>query len=116
MEGLAMGLINEGLLEEMIKKVVQEQRVEFEEDLTGKTVDLDYFRKNYCGSKSSEWVRTFIFDKFPETNVDNGGWVVNPRRGASARSGRKTIIFLKPASEWIEKNKTRINWNASLSS
>lgn len=98
-----MGLINEGLLEEMIKKVVQEQRVEFEEDLTGKTVDLDYFRKNYCGSKSSEWVRTFIFDKFPETNVDNGGWVVNPRRGASARSGRKTIIFLKPASEWIEK-------------
>ncbi|KAA9324457.1 DUF771 domain-containing protein [Lactobacillus jensenii] len=110
-----MGLINEGLLEEMIKQVMKEQRVELEEDLTGRTVDINYFRKNYCGNKSCEWVRTFIFDKFPETDFYNGGWVVNPRRG-SAKAGRKTIIFLKPASEWLEKNKTRINWNASLSS
>lgn len=81
------------------------------ESLEGKTIKMKEFSKKYCGSKSDKWIRLFIFDEFPETNVKNGGWVVNPRKTAE---GSRTFIFEKPAQEWLNKHRNEIDWNAKL--
>ena len=81
------------------------------ESLVGKTIKMKEFSEKYCGKKAPNWIRLFIFDEFPEVNVKNGGWVVNPRR---TEEGSKTIIFEKPAAEWMEKHRNDIDWNAKL--
>lgn len=81
------------------------------ESLVGKTIKMKEFAKNYCGNKAPEWIRTFIFDQHPEINSNNGGWVVNPRK---SDGGRITIIFEKPAAEWMEEHRGEIDWNAKL--
>ncbi|GHV97855.1 hypothetical protein lacNasYZ03_11320 [Lactobacillus nasalidis] len=106
-----MNLINENALAEMIAKAVQEQRPRLEEDLTGRTIGINEFRRKYCGGKSAEWVRTFVFDRFPETDWANGGWCVNPHR---AEGSRGTIIFEKRAAAWIEEHQLEIDWNERL--
>ena len=81
------------------------------ESLIGKTIKMKEFSEKYCGKKAPNWIRLFIFDEYPEVNVKNGGWVVNPRR---SEEGSKTIIFEKPAAEWMEKHRGEIDWNAKL--
>nr|TVV05528.1 DUF771 domain-containing protein [Lactobacillus jensenii] len=103
-----MDLINKKSLQELIRATFMEMKPRLEEELTGRTIDIDQFRKEYCGGKSASWVRTFIFDAFPETNYENGGWCMFPHRTAGAR---KTIILVKQASEWMEKNRRRIDWS-----
>ena len=79
--------------------------------LNGMTWTIDDFRKKCCANKSAEWVRRFIFLKFSdEIDYSNGGWVINPKGGR----GKKQIIFAKNASEWMEDNRRRINWNAKI--
>lgn len=74
------------------------------------TISMKEFCKYYCDGKAPEWVRTFIFDEFPETNFKNGGWVLNPR------GGKKTIIWRKPAEKWLDKHFHEIDWNGRLPS
>ena len=81
------------------------------ESLVGKTIKMKEFSEKYCGKKAPNWIRLFIFDEYPEVNVKNGGWVGNPRR---TEEGSKTIIFEKPAAEWMEKHRNEIDWNAKL--
>lgn len=76
--------------------------------LIGRTITIDEFRKEYCGGKAKEWVRQKIFDRYPEVDADNGGWVVNPRVNSG---GRKTIIFAQEASEWMQEHQHYIDWN-----
>lgn len=104
-----MELINEGYLTEMIEKIVKKVSPKIEEDLTGKTIDINEFRKRYCGGKSASWVRTMIFDEYPETNFENGGWCINPHK-----AGSKTIIFAKPAAKWMAEHDREIDWNEKL--
>ncbi len=75
------------------------------EDAIGRTIDINEFRRKYCGGKSAPWVRLYIFDKFPETDFANGGWVIAPH----ATSGvKKSIIFEYEASRWIEVHKREL--------
>lgn len=104
-----MELINEGTLVKLIQDTVKEMKPWLEEDLTGRTIGIDEFRKKYCGGKSTAWVRLFIFDEFSETDYSNGGFVINPHK-----QGSKTIIFEKTAAEWMEENRRRIDWDAQL--
>lgn len=77
----------------------------------GRTIDINEFRRKYCGGKSAPWVRLYIFDKFPETDFANGGWVIAPH----ATSGvKKSIIFEYEASRWIEAHKREIDWSAKI--
>lgn len=103
-----MELINENYLTALIEKIMRRLFPKVEEDLTGRTMGIDEFRKKYCGGKSPEWVRTFIFDRYPEVDFENGGWCVNPRR---TERGSKTIIFAKPASKWMGEHDQEIDWN-----
>ena len=98
-------------LKQLMEEVAKENQPKIYEDLTGRTCDIEYFRKNYCGNKSAEWVRTKIFDRYPEVNYDNGGWVVNPRKSPE---GKTTMIYLKDASAWMQKHKNLIDWNEKL--
>ena len=80
-------------------------------DPIGRTIDINEFRRKYCGGKSAPWVRLYIFDKFPETDFANGGWVIAPH----ATSGvKKSIIFEYEASRWIEAHKREIDWSAKI--
>lgn len=102
-------LINEGVLAKLVKQAVDD-RVDklFEDNMTGRTIGINEFRKKYCGGKSPDWVRTFIFDKYPEISLENDrghGFVLH------ARGGQKTIIWEKAAAEWIDKHYRQIDWD-----
>lgn len=82
------------------------------EDLTARTAKIDEFRKDYLGGKSAEWVRAKIFDRYPEVVYDPAketGWVLNPHG-----QGKSTIIYLKPATKWLEEHMYEINLNEKL--
>lgn len=106
-----MNLLNEGALKALIEETIKEQRASLEEDLTGRTIGINEFRRKYCGGKAPEWVRTLIFDRYPETDWKNGGWCVNPHR---SEGGHKTIIFERKAAQWMEAHQEEIDWNERL--
>lgn len=57
------------------------------EDAIGRTIDINEFRRKYCG------------------------WVIAPH----ATSGiKKSIIFEYEASRWIEAHKREIDWSAKI--
>lgn len=101
-------VIPDGLIKEEVLKAVDNLGLVPKEQLLGKQIGIEEFRKKYCGRKSPSWVRTFIFDEFPETDFKNGGWVINPH------GGRKTNIYEYEASKWMEDHKYDIDWNAKL--
>ena len=106
-----MNILNESALRDMMLQIVKETRPSLEDDLTGRTIGINEFRRKYCGGKSPEWVRTFVFDRFPEVDYAKGGWVVNPHR---AEGSRGTIIFEKKAAQWMESHQLDIDWNERL--
>lgn len=98
-------------LTKAVDEIMQVRGYAPSESLTGKTIKIKEFAKKYCGGKAMPWVRLFIFDEFPEVDFKNGGWVVNPRK---SEEGKTTLIFEKPAAEWMEKHRNEIDWNAKL--
>ena len=94
-----------------IDEIMQKRGYVPAESLDGRTIKMKEFSEKYCGKKAPNWIRLFIFDEYPEVNVKNGGWVANPRR---TEEGSKTIIFEKPAAEWMDKHRNEIDWNAKL--
>ena len=106
-----MNLLNEGALKALIEETIKEQQPRLEDDLTGRTIGINEFRRKYCGGKAPEWFRVFIFDRYPETDYANGGWCVNPHR---TENGRKTIIFERKAAQWMESHQLEIDWNERL--
>ncbi|WP_420827754.1 DUF771 domain-containing protein [Limosilactobacillus antri] len=100
--------VPKGVIDEAVAETVKDMGLVPKEQLKGVTLDINEFRKTYCGGKAQDWVRTFIFDEFPETNYDNGGWVVNPR------GGKKTIIFAYQAAVWMEEHKYEIDWHGKV--
>lgn len=94
----------ESVFEEMVDRVIQKKGYlpldQGYDHLTGRTISLDEFRKDYCGGKSVNWVKKEIFYKFQPS------WVVNIHPG----SGQAFTIFAKPAAEWMEKHRDEINW------
>ena len=108
-------LINIPIPEEQINSAVREAAKELglvpKSDLKGITWDINEFRKQCCGGKSANWVRTFIFDEFPETDYENGGWCIAPHKQAGTKG---TTIFAYEATRWMETHKYDIDWNARL--
>lgn len=100
--------VPKGVIDEAVADAVRGMGLVPKEQLKGVTLDIDKFRKKYCGGKAPDWVRTFIFDEFPETDLDNGGWVKNPR------GGKKTIIFEYRAAAWMEAHTYDIDWNGKV--
>ncbi|MCD7138899.1 DUF771 domain-containing protein [Limosilactobacillus balticus] len=94
-----------------VMEIVKKMNLVPADDLKGITWSIDEFRKKCCGGKSANWVRTFIFDEFPETDYENGGWCIAPHKQAGTRG---TTIFAYEATRWMEAHKYDIDWNARL--
>lgn len=99
------------ILTNTVDEIMKERGYVPSESIEGKTIKIKEFAHKYCGGKAMPWVRLFIFDEFPEVDFKNGGWVVNPRK---SEEGKTTLIFEKPAAEWMEKHRNEIDWNAKL--
>ncbi|RHW53686.1 DUF771 domain-containing protein [Lactobacillus bombicola] len=100
-----------GALITAVDTIMQERGYVPAESLKGKTIKMKEFSKKYCGNRAPEWIRTFIFDEYPEVDVNNGGWVVHPRR---TKYGKTTIIFENRGAEWMEEHQLEIDWDAKL--
>lgn len=87
-------------LKQTIEKTVIEMDLVPRSNLLGKTIDLEEFRKKYCGGRSKAWVKEEIFYKFKPDWVDD----YHPGRG------RKITIFEYPAAEWMNEHRKEINW------
>lgn len=98
--------INQEALNEIIRWHIDAL---LDEDLSGITWSLDEFRKKCCGNKSRAWVALYIFSRFNDEITGNDGWLIR----AKSR-GQQNIIFAKPAKEWMEENRQRIDWRAKL--
>ncbi|GBG94948.1 phage protein [Ligilactobacillus salitolerans] len=100
------------LPESEIKAMISESAKQyFEELIIGKTWTLDEFRKNCCFNRERAWVTLYIFSEFAD-EIDYrkpGGWL-RPSKGKGSAYG----IFAKPACEWIEQNRDRIDWEAKM--
>lgn len=95
--------VDDSHIVELIKQEVDKR---IKDDLTGITWSFDEFRRRCCGGKARAWVELFIIGKFKDEITD---WYVS-----SSGRGTKIIIFAKPAKEWMELNRSRINWKARL--
>lgn len=97
--------IDDELIEQSVKQSIKKLGLV---PLKGKTWDVEEFRKNCLGGKGQAWVKCEIFDRYPETYVENGGFVVDPFPG----TGRKTIIYAYDASLWVNDHYHEFNWGA----
>lgn len=94
-----------------IREEIKKMNLVPQSDLIGITWSIDEFRKQCCCGKSPNWVRTFIFDKFPETDYANGGWCLAPHKSEGMKA---TKIFAYEATRWMEAHKYDIDWKAKL--
>ncbi|MCF0118800.1 MAG: DUF771 domain-containing protein [Limosilactobacillus mucosae] len=101
-------VIDDELIDQSVKQSVKKLGLVPKETLKGKTWNVEEFRHNCLGGKSRAWVKREIFDRYPETYVENGGFVVDPFPG----TGRKTIIYAYDASLWVNDHYHEFNWGA----
>lgn len=73
-------------------------------------VKLEDIRADLFAGKAKSWIRLYIFDRFPEIQIENhqpGAWVV----GAHG-TGKITKIYLPYARAWMHEHHDEIDWTA----
>lgn len=95
----------------VVRKEIEDMNLVPKNDLKGITWTIDEFRKKCCGGKSANWVRTFIFDRFPETDYINGGWCLAPHKTDGIKA---TIINAYDAKQWMANHWREIDWKGKL--
>lgn len=73
-------------------------------------VKLEDIRADLFAGKAKSWIRLYIFDRFPEVQIENrqpGAWVV----GAHG-TGKVTKVFLPYARAWMHEHHDEIDWTA----
>ncbi|MFR0621908.1 hypothetical protein ACLUWY_08835 [Limosilactobacillus mucosae] len=71
---------------------------------------LEDVRADLFAGKAKSWIRLYIFDTFPEVQIENGNpkaWVV----GAHGQ-GKITKIYLPYARVWMHEHHDEIDWTA----
>ena len=111
-----MAALNVAIPDELIKAVVlvivKKLNLVSADDKRARKISLDKFRKEYCINHSKTWVRNLIFDRYPETWDENGGWVINPSGHEPGIRG--TWIRQDQAAKWLEAHDREIDWNERL--
>lgn len=103
-------LINQDAFKEIFKREVHDF-LQKNKPLSRTAKLTKEIRENLFHGKGEEWIRVFVFDKYPEVDERNGGWVLNPRRSAY---GTTTTILVKPAIKWLDEHEYEIDWNEKL--
>ena len=71
-------------------------------------VSFTIAQKTIFNGKSREWIRYYIFDRYPEIFTDNGGWITRP-----AGSGNRIyVISRNHAMAWLYSHRQEIDWMA----
>lgn len=73
-------------------------------------VKLEDIRADLFAGKAKSWIRLYVFDQFPEVQIENhqpGAWVV----GAHG-TGKITKIYLPYARAWMHEHHDEIDWTA----
>ena len=73
---------------------------------------LKDIRDDLFAGKSPAWIRLFIFDSFPEVQIENGqpeAWV----KGVHGQ-GSVTKIYLPYARKWMHEHHDEIDWTAKM--
>ena len=73
-------------------------------------VKLEDIRADLFAGKAKSWIRLYVFDAFPEVQIENGNpkaWVV----GAHG-TGKITKIYLPYARAWMHEHHDDIDWTA----
>lgn len=83
-------------------------------DLKAYCPPLDKVRKDYFMNHSKRWIRSIIFDRFPETIDENGGWAINPSGNAPGMRG--TFVRFAQMKQWLDEHGDEINWYERLAS
>lgn len=100
--------IDDWIFDNSVEKSIKKLGLVPEKTLKGKTWDVDEFRKKCLGGKSRAWVKREIFDRYPETDIKSGGFVVDPFPG----TGHKTIIYAYDACNWVNEHYHEFNWRS----
>ena len=104
------GLINQQVIFDFVRKLTDDF-LQKNKPLPRTAKLTKETRENLFHGKGNEWIRTFIFDQYPEVDELNGGWVLNPRKTAN---GKTTSILVKPAIQWLNEHEYEIDWNAKM--
>lgn len=75
-------------------------------------VKLKDVRDNLFAGKSPAWIRLYVFDAFPEVQIENGqsgAWV----KGVHGQ-GSVTKIYLPYARAWMHEHHDEIDWTAKM--
>lgn len=73
-------------------------------------VKLEDIRADLFAGKAKSWVRLYVFDQFPEIQVENGqpgAWVMEVHG-----TGKITKIYLPYARPWMHEHHDEIDWTA----
>lgn len=73
-------------------------------------VKLEDIRADLFAGKAKSWVRLYVFDQFPEIQVENGqpgAWVMGVHG-----SGKITKIYMPYARPWMHEHHDEIDWTA----
>lgn len=100
------------VIDEAVEKSARKLGLVPEHDKRAQKISLDDFRKKYCLNHSKKWVRNIIFDRFPDTWYQNGGWAINP--SGKEPGIRGTWIKLDQATKWLEEHDDAIDWHEQL--
>lgn len=94
-------------INKQVDERIKELGLVTKDELTGRTWGINKFRKECCMGKPAIWVRTFIFDEYPEVLFENGGWCVAPHKTPGIKG---TKIFAYDACKWMQKHQHDIDW------
>lgn len=73
-------------------------------------VKLEDIRADLFAGKAKSWIRLYIFDAFPEVQIENGhqgAWV----KGVHGK-GNVTRLYMPYARKWMDEHHDEIDWTA----
>lgn len=100
------------VIDEAVEKSARKLGLVPEHDKRAQKISLDDFREKYCLNHSKKWVRNIIFDRFPDTWDQNGGWAINP--SGKELGIRGTWIRIDQAAKWLDEHDDAIDWHEQL--
>lgn len=73
-------------------------------------VKLEEIRADLFAGKAKSWIRLYIFDQFPEVQIENGcqgAWVMGVHG-----TGNVTKVYMPYARKWMHEHHDEIDWTA----
>lgn len=103
--------LDNDVLNDQILEATKKLNLVPKDQLLGIQWDINEFHKRCCLNKSGNWVRTCIFYRYPETLIENGGFVIVPHKTPGIKG---TSINAYEATRWMQDHFSEIDWSEKL--